>query len=160
MSRDFPDIKIDDYHIDAVTAHIIRDPTKFDVIVTENMFGDILSDMTGELIGSLGLASSINHNDNVAMAQAAHGAAPDIAGKGISNPTSLILSVAMLAEWLGDRYQNEDWHRVAKLVERSVHVTFQKGQNLTPDVGGKGTTETFVDEMLRNIGNCRCENLK
>jgi len=153
MSSEFPEINVDDYHIDAVTAHIIRNPHKFDVIVTENMFGDILSDMTGELIGSLGLAPSINHNNQVAMAQASHGAAPDIVGQGIANPTALILSAAMLADWLGNRYANRAWTKVGQLIEQSVHVAYDKGDKakLTPDVGGKGRTKDFLKLVLEII---------
>ena len=100
VAKQFPDVAVEDYHIDAMTAHLVRRGGDFDVILTTNMFGDILSDLTGELSGSLGMAPSINAGTGRAMAQASHGSAPDIAGKGIANPVGLILSSAMLLSWL------------------------------------------------------------
>ncbi len=85
VAKDFPDVSVDDFHIDAMTVHLVRNADKFDVLVTENMFGDILSDLAGEIAGSLGIAPSVNSSDTHAMAQAAHGSAPDIAGR--TSPT-------------------------------------------------------------------------
>nr|WP_307872006.1 isocitrate/isopropylmalate family dehydrogenase [Priestia megaterium] len=96
LSRSSPEVKVDDYHIDAMAAHLVRRAADFDVIVTENMYGDILSDLAGELVGSLGLAPSLNVNEHMAMAQAAHGSAPDIEGLNIANPTGIISSGIML----------------------------------------------------------------
>ena len=98
--------RVDDFHIDAMTVHLVRRADKFDVIVTENMFGDILSDLAGEIAGSLGIAPSLNSSDTHAMAQAAHGSAPDIAGQDIANPIAMILSSAMLLDWLGARHDD------------------------------------------------------
>ena len=99
----YPDLTMDDFHIDAMTAHLVRRGDTFDVVVAENMFGDILSDLAGELSGSLGLAGSLNAGTDHAMAQAARGSAPDIAGQGVANPIGLLLSAAMLLRWLGDK---------------------------------------------------------
>src|SRR5258708_3818382 len=98
-AQDFPDVQLEELIVDAAAALLIRTPDRFDVIVTTNMFGDILSDEAAELSGSLGLGGSINAGENVCVAQAQHGSAPDIAGRNIANPTSLILSAAMLLDW-------------------------------------------------------------
>ena len=101
VARDYPDVALQELIGDAVAALLVRDATRFDVIVTTNMFGDILSDEAAELSGSLGLGGAINANERMAVAQAQHSSAPDFAGKGIANPTSLILSAAMMLDWLG-----------------------------------------------------------
>src|SRR4249919_3546625 len=100
----FPSVQLDDLLVDASTAHLIRNPERFDVLVATNFYGDILSDMASELSGSLGLAGSIMAGDSLCCAQAQHGSAPDIAGRDIANPTSMILSVAMLLGWLGEHH--------------------------------------------------------
>ena len=96
-------LAVDDILVDAMMAHVVRNPDRFDVIVATNMFGDILSDLTAELSGSLGLGGSLNVGDRYAMAQAAHGSAPDIAGQDVANPVSLILSTALLLGWHGEK---------------------------------------------------------
>ena len=106
VAEGYPDVAVDDFHIDAMTVHLLRRASSFDVVVAENMFGDILSDMAGELAGSLGIAPSINASDDRCMAQAAHGSAPDIAGKGLANPIAMILSAGMLLDWLGTRHDD------------------------------------------------------
>ena len=103
VGKEFPEVKVDDFIVDAMMAHVVRAPQRFDVIVTTNMFGDILSDLTAELSGSLGLGGSLNAGSMHAMGQAAHGSASDIAGKNIANPFSLILSAGMLLSWYGQR---------------------------------------------------------
>ena len=107
----YPDVVVDDFHIDAMTVHLVRRGGDFDVLVAENMFGDILSDLTGELAGSLGIAPSLNSSDTRAMAQAAHGSAPDIAGRDLANPIAMILSSAMLLDWLASRGSTSGWPR-------------------------------------------------
>jgi len=123
-------------------AHVVRTPQRFDVIVTTNMFGDILSDLTAELSGSLGLGGSLNAGAEHAMAQAAHGAAPDIAGKNLANPFSLVLSAALLLAWHGRRRQVRAFETAASAIEQAVEAAVAAGE-ATPDVGGKlGTRET------------------
>lgn len=150
VSTQYPDVEVDDYHIDAMCAHLVRRIQDFDVIVTENMFGDILSDLTGELIGSLGLAPSINTNQQQAMAQAAHGSAPDIAGKGLANPIGMMLSAALLFDWLGEKYEDNRLKGIGVKMEESLHRTLQSGIK-TKDLGGDSGTSDFTSEVIKRI---------
>ena len=104
VADEFPDVRLDEMLVDAMAAGLIRNPEAFDVIVTSNMYGDILSDEAAALCGGLGLASALNAGDEHAIAQAVHGSAPDIAGRGIANPSALMLSAAMLLDWLAARH--------------------------------------------------------
>lgn len=142
VATDFPAITVDDFIVDAMMAHVVRHPQRFDVIVTTNMYGDILSDLTAELSGSLGLAASLNAGTDHGMAQAAHGSAPDIAGKNSANPLSLVLSAAMLLAWHGRRRNAKPFEDAARAIERAVEATIAAKQ-VTADIGGKlGTRET------------------
>jgi 3-isopropylmalate dehydrogenase len=138
----FPGLVVDDILVDAMMAHVVRQPDRFDVVVSTNMFGDILSDLTAELSGSLGLGGSLNVGANHAMAQAAHGSAPDIAGRDVANPVSLILSMALLLAWHGERSGSARFETAARAVENAVEAAIRTGQ-ATRDVGGKlGTAAT------------------
>jgi 3-isopropylmalate dehydrogenase len=150
VAQEFPDVAVDDFHIDAMTVHLLRRPTDFDVIVTENMFGDILSDLTAELAGSLGIASSLNASDDRAMAQAAHGSAPDIAGENVANPVSMVLSTAMLLEWLGARHGDDSMRRAAQLIEQGVTEAVRSGI-CTRDLGGSASTTEFAAAIVAAI---------
>jgi 3-isopropylmalate dehydrogenase len=142
VAREFPEVTVDDFIVDAMMAHVVRAPQRFDVIVTSNMYGDILSDLTSELSGSLGLAGSLNAGVGHAMAQAAHGSAPDIAGKNIANPFSLILSAGLLLGWLGQRSGRAAFAEAAAAIER-VSAEAIAAAEVTADVGGTlGTRET------------------
>jgi 3-isopropylmalate dehydrogenase len=139
---DFPAVKVDDFIVDAMMAHVVRAPEKFDVIVTTNMFGDILTDLTAELSGSIGLGGSLNAGTNYAMAQAAHGSAPDIAGRNLANPFSLILSAALLLAWHGRRNKAPRFVEAAAAMERAIEAATTAGE-ITGDIGGRlGTEET------------------
>ncbi|WP_216586824.1 isocitrate/isopropylmalate dehydrogenase family protein [Streptomyces brasiliscabiei] len=151
VARDYPDVTVDDFHIDAMTVHLVRRAREFDVVVTENMFGDILSDLAGELAGSLGTAPSLNASRDRAMAQAAHGSAPDIAGQDRANPVAMILSTAMLLEWLGNRHQDETLPRAARIVEQGVASTLEKGTR-TRDMGGSAGCRAFAEAVAASIG--------
>jgi len=142
VAKEFPDVETDDYLVDAMMAHVIRAPHRFDVIVTTNMYGDILSDLTAELSGSLGLGGSINAGTEYAMAQASHGSAPDIAGRDIANPISLILSTAQMLDWYGRRRNDNRYVQAADAIGAAVEAAVRTGQ-ATRDVGGKlGTAAT------------------
>jgi len=150
VAKEFPEVKVDDYIVDAMAAHLVRAPQNFDVIVTTNMFGDILSDLTAELSGSLGLAASVNAGLNHAMAQAAHGSAPDIAGKNIANPFSLILSSALLLEWYSHRSNQPQFALAAKAIMAAAEQAIAT-KEVTKDIGGAlGTSEvghTFAKRL-------------
>ncbi len=141
VAKDFHGVAVDEVIVDAMMARAVRNPQRFDVIVTTNMFGDILSDLTAELAGSLGLASSLNAGADHAMAQATHGTAPDIAGKNIANPFSLVLSIALLLAWHGRRKKLKAFETAAVAIEQAVEQAVA-AQETTADIGGKfGTRE-------------------
>lgn len=142
VAKRYPEVVVDDFIVDAMMAHAVRAPQKFDVIVTTNMFGDILSDLTAELSGSLGLGASLNAGVEHAMAQASHGSAPDIAGRNIANPFSLVLSAGMLLGWYGQRKGEQKFLDAHAAIEQGVAQAIACGE-ATRDVGGKlGTRET------------------
>ena len=152
VAADFPDVACDEAHVDAMAAHLVRHGQAYDVLVTENMLGDILSDLAGELAGSLGLAGSVNAGERVAMAQAVHGSAPDIAGRGIANPVGMIASVALLLHWLGERRGEADLTAMAGRIEQAAATTISTGQALTPDLGGQATTREMAAAIATALG--------
>ena len=151
VAQDYPQVTVDDFIVDAMMAHVVRSPERFDTIVTTNMFGDILSDLTSELSGSLGLGGSLNTGDQYAMGQAAHGSAPDIAGQDIANPFSLITSASMLMNWLGQKHQLPNYIKASKLIDLCMEQAIA-AKETTRDIGGTlGTKETgqrFVGRLL------------
>jgi len=150
IAKDFPEVKVDDFIVDAMMAHVVRAPARFDVIVTTNMFGDILSDLTAELSGSLGLGGSLNAGTHYAMGQAAHGSAPDIAGKDVANPFSLILSAAMLLRWHARRSNCDVFALAATRIEDAVAHCVAHGQS-TRDVGGSLGTRATGDAVIAQL---------
>ena len=142
VAQEFPAVTVVEIIVDAMMAHVVRAPQRFDVIVTTNMFGDILSDLSAELSGSLGLGGSLNAGAEHAMAQAAHGTAPDIAGRNSANPFSLILSAALLLAWHGRRKHMQEFAAAAAAIEQAVEAAVA-AREATADVGGAlGTQET------------------
>jgi len=140
VAKSHPEVELDEVLIDAMAALLVRTPEAFDVVLTTNMFGDILSDEAAELSGGLGLGGSLNAGDDHAIAQAAHGSAPDIAGQGIANPTALMVSVAMLLEWLGARHGRDDLSAAAAAFNAAVDAVLADPANHTPDLGGSAKT--------------------
>jgi 3-isopropylmalate dehydrogenase len=137
-----------------MTVRLLRHPDGVDVVVTENMFGDILSDLTGELAGSLGTAPSLNASDDRAMAQAAHGSAPDIAGRGVADPIAMVLSAAMLLDWLGTRRGDRSLVAAARSIDAAVRATV--GDGVRPaDLGGSASTAGFTDAVVARIADGR-----
>ncbi|KUI22296.1 isocitrate/isopropylmalate dehydrogenase family protein [Mycobacterium sp. GA-2829] len=147
VAERYPDVMVRLEHIDALAALLVARPAEFDVVVAENMFGDILSDLTGQLAGSLGMAPSVNASDTKAMAQSAHGSAPDIAGRNVANPVAMILSTAMLLEWLADHLGRAPLADAAAAIRKAVRRSLDDGVH-TPDLGGKATTTGFTEHML------------
>ncbi|GHH71281.1 3-isopropylmalate dehydrogenase [Streptomyces sulfonofaciens] len=148
VAERFPGIELDELIVDAAAAALIRRPDTFDVLVTTNMFGDILSDEAAELSGSLGLGGSLNAGHDVAVAQAQHGSAPDIAGRGTANPVSLVLSAAMLLDWRGRRAGDEALTTAASAIESAVDRVLEEPGSRTPDVGGSLGTTAFTDRVV------------
>ncbi|MBL6841053.1 MAG: isocitrate/isopropylmalate dehydrogenase family protein, partial [Pelagibacterales bacterium] len=137
--------------VDSMSALIIRDPSVFDVILTTNLFGDNLSDAASEIAGGLGLAESINAGDNFCIAQAQHGSAPDIAGKNIANPVSLIGSTAMLLDWLGKKNNNNQLKEIAELIENAIDKMVINPETRTPDIGGTLSTTEFTKKLIEHL---------
>ncbi len=150
VGKSYPEVKIDDFIVDAMMALVARDPGKFDTIVTTNMFGDILSDLTAELSGSLGLGGSLNAGDHFAMGQAAHGSAPDIAGKDIANPFSLMTSAAMLLNWFGARKQLTNYVLAAQALEKAIEEAID-ARETTKDIGGNLGTSATGQAIVKKI---------
>src|SRR5882724_10947506 len=151
VAAEFPDVTIDDVLVDAMMAHVVRNPQRFDVIVTTNMFGDILSDLTAELSGSLGLGGSLNAGVGYAMAQASHGSAPDIAGKNIANPFSLVLSAALLLAWQGRREGKAAFEEAASAIEAAVEAAIA-AHEVTADIGGRLGTREAASALANRLG--------
>ena len=143
VARDFPEVRLETQLIDAMCAHLVRRPHEFDVIVTTNMYGDIISDLAGELSGSLGLSGAIMAGDNLCAAQAQHGSAPDIAGRDRANPVSLMLSAAMLLDWLGGRHGRADLGVAAGSIRDALDRLLASPVTRTADLGGQMGTAAF-----------------
>jgi 3-isopropylmalate dehydrogenase len=143
VAKDFSQVQLDDLLVDASTAHLVRNPERFDVLVTENFYGDILSDLVSELSGSLGLAGSLMAGDTLCCAQAQHGSAPDIQGLDKANPTSMILSVAMLLSWLGEHRDAASFSHAGRAIEEAIDRVLASQANRTADLGGKLGCKAF-----------------
>lgn len=145
IAAEYPDIESDDFFVDATTYYLLKKPEMFDVIVTTNQYGDILSDLCAGLVGSLGLGPGGNIGHKGAIFEACHGSAPDIAGKGIANPTSLILSGVLMLRYIGEE-------KCADIVENSVRAVLTEGKHLTRDLGGTASTAEFTEEVIKRVG--------
>ncbi|MGO4614651.1 isocitrate/isopropylmalate dehydrogenase family protein [Nocardia sp. 2YAB30] len=150
IAQAYPDVEVDDEHVDAAAAHLVRAAADYDVLVTENLFGDILSDLAGELSGSLGLAASLNCSATKAMAQAVHGAAPSLAGHNRANPAALQLSSAMLLQWMATRDADRSLTHASERIERAVAATLEAGV-ATSDLGGLASTSEFTEQVCARV---------
>lgn len=148
VAKTYPHVEYSEQLVDSMAALLVRDSSVFDVIVTTNMFGDILSDQAGEIAGSLGLAASLNAGTENALAQAAHGSAPTIAGKDLANPTSLISSSAMLLEWLAARRGDASFAAAASAIEAAIDTVLMVPEWRTSDIGGASGTKAFTARVL------------
>jgi len=144
VADEFTDIAFDDSIIDATAMKLVLNPQAFDVMVMENLFGDIVSDLTAGLVGGLGLTPSANVGKDLAVFEAVHGTAPDIAGKGLANPTALILSAVLMLRYLGEK-------AAADRIETAIRTVFTNGKLRTGDLGGSATTEQFVDAVIAKM---------
>ncbi|MCK4703817.1 isocitrate/isopropylmalate dehydrogenase family protein, partial [Candidatus Bathyarchaeota archaeon] len=144
VAKDYPGIAYEEVIVDACAMKLVLSPQQFQVIVTTNMFGDILSDEAAGLVGGLGMAPSGNVGDELCIFEPVHGSAPDIAGKGIANPVATILSAAMMLEWLGEK-------EAADRVEAAVLKVLEEGEVRTPDLGGANTTDDMADAVIERL---------
>jgi len=149
-SVNYPNIEKDYAYADAMACWMILKPEFYDVCVTENMIGDILTDLGAATVGGMGMSPSAELGDNNGLFQGSHGSAPTIAGKNIANPTATIVSGRMMLDWLADRSKNENLRKAAEIIERSVEETF-KMQIFTQDLGGKASTSEFGDAVVSNM---------
>ena len=147
----YPKIQCQELLVDAAASKLVADNGTMDVLLTTNLFGDILSNEAAALTGGLGLSGSINHGERHVMAQACHGAAPDIAGEGIANPTSLLLSIALLLNHLGQTRVIPELNGAAEVLEASVAAALLTSKTRTPDVGGNATTKEFAANVLSSM---------
>ncbi|MDP6357158.1 MAG: isocitrate/isopropylmalate family dehydrogenase, partial [Planctomycetota bacterium] len=145
VARDFPQIEYEEAIVDATAMKLVLDPHGLDVLVMENLFGDIISDLTSGLVGGLGMAPSANIGEKYAIFEAVHGSANDIAGKGIANPTALILSSALMLRHLGES-------KAADAIESAVRAVMKGGAALTGDLGGNAGTSDYVDAIVAKMG--------
>lgn len=150
LAKEFPDVTYDEAIVDTFAMRLVMTPQRYDVVVTTNMFGDILSDLTAEMSGSLGMGGSINAGLDHAMAQAAHGSAPDIAGRDLANPMSLVLSAAQLLDWHGRRRGEPRFGEAAKAIEGAVAACLEAGEK-TRDVGGVAGTREVGAALVRRL---------
>lgn len=144
VKEDFPGIDLEEVLVDNMAMQLVMNPCQFGVIVTENLYGDILSDIMAGLIGGLGLVPGANIGDDYAIFEAVHGSAPDIAGKGLANPTALILSACMMLDYLG-------MDKEARMVRDAMEKTLSDKNNFTRDLGGDKSTEEFTQIILANM---------
>ncbi|RYG42010.1 MAG: isocitrate/isopropylmalate dehydrogenase family protein, partial [Chitinophagaceae bacterium] len=144
VSKDFPEIQMEDKIIDNMCMQLVINPQQFDVIVTTNLFGDIISDLCAGLVGGLGVVSGANIGKDVAIFEAVHGSAPDIAGKGLANPTALLRSGLMMLAHM-------DFMNEAKMIENALNKTLAVKEQCTGDLGGKASTLQFADNVIANF---------
>lgn len=144
IADDYPFLEYEQQTIDHVALDLALDPTPYDVLVMENLFGDVMSDLCAGLVGGLGVVPGANIGKRYALFEAVHGSAPDIAGKGLANPIALLRSAAMMLDHIGQR-------QFAERVETSVHRTLARGKGLTRDLGGDGNTETITAQLIANL---------
>ena len=150
ISKDYPEIKFEEMYVDACAMNLIRQPEKFDVVVTTNLFGDILSDESSQVVGGLGMAPAANLGDDFALFEPVHGAAFDIAGQNIANPSSFLLSIKMMLDWLGAKHNDQKCFEVAKKLESTIFDLVKSGIK-TKDIGGDKTTSEFTKQITDNL---------
>jgi len=152
VAQEFPDVAVDEVIVDTMAMRLIRDPQSFDVIVTTNMFGDILTDEAAGLVGGLGMAPGLCIGDgDIAMAQATHGSAPDIAGKGIANPFAMIESTRMMIEWLGHSRKLPAAIEAAQLMEAAITKALADPASRTRDIRGTGRTVDMTRAIVAGM---------
>ena len=151
VAREFPDVLVEDEHVDAMASLLVREPERFDVVLCTNMFGDILSNLAAELSGGLGLGGSVNAGETVAIAQAAHGSAPEIAGRDVANPAAFLFSTAQLMAWKAGRERNNALMEAGRILRTGVDDLLSDPDTRTRDLGGKLGTAAFGERLVRML---------
>ena len=150
VSKDYPDIAFEQMYVDACAMNLIRQPEQFDVVVTTNLFGDILSDESSQVVGGLGMAPAANIGDKFALFEPVHGAAFDIAGQNIANPSSFLLSIKMMFDWLGNKHNDSKCIEVGQKLESTIFDLVKSGVK-TKDIGGDKSTSEFTKQITDNL---------
>jgi len=150
IAKNYPDISFEQMYVDACAMNLIRQPEQFDVIVTTNLFGDILSDESSQVVGGLGMAPAANIGDNFALFEPVHGAAFDIAGKNIANPSSFLLSIKMMLDWLGAKHNDSKCIEIGQKLESTIFNLVKNGVK-TKDIGGTKSTSEFTQAIISMI---------
>ena len=141
VGREFPEITYDEVIVDNMCMQLVKDPTRFDVLVMDNLYGDIISDLCAGLVGGLGVVPGGNIGERTAVFEAVHGTAPDIAGKGIANPTALMMSAVMMLDWM-------DLRDESKRMANAIQKVYSEGKTRTGDLGGSATTRDFTEAII------------
>ena len=144
VADDYPFLEFEEMHVDTLCLQLALDPTRYDVLVMENLFGDVISDLCAGLVGGLGLVPGANLGSRYSLFEAVHGTAPDIAGKGLANPIALLRSAALMLDYIGQR-------QPASRIEASIRATLKAGIGLTRDLRGDGTTATLTERLIANL---------
>jgi len=147
---DYPNIELQEMIIDAGCMKLVQNPTQFDVLLLENLYGDVVSDLCAGLVGGLGVVPGANYGDHHAVFEAVHGSAPDIAGKGVANPLALLMSAVMMLNHIADEREDEPAHEAAERIKNAYNSALQEGQK-TRDLGGDLSTEAFADAIIQRL---------
>jgi 3-isopropylmalate dehydrogenase len=150
VAKQYPDVAYNELYVDAASMRLIKEPQEFDVLVTPNLFGDILSDEAAQLVGGLGMAPGANIGDKFALFEPIHGSAPNRAGKQTANPLSMILAAKMMLDWLGERYNDSNCLKAGAAIEDSVVRTLKSGPTV-PDCGGRATTQAMAEAIAKAL---------
>jgi 3-isopropylmalate dehydrogenase len=151
VAAEFPQVQLEEMLIDASTAHLVRNPERFDVICATNFYGDIISDLASELSGSLGLAGSVNASETHCVAQAQHGSAPDIQNQDRANPVSMMLSCAMLLQWWSEKSGKRQFGEAHDAIDHAIDAVLEDPASRTPDLGGNTGTREFGQRVARAL---------
>ena len=151
VAKGYPDVELDYAYADAITVHLVKRPDFYDVIVAENMFGDIISDLGAATVGGMGIAPSGELGDHHGLFQGAHGSAPDITGLNVASPLATILSGALMLRWLADRHTDPSLLEAAMRIEKSVETTLSQGRAIPRDLGGVASCTAVTEDICRNL---------
>jgi 3-isopropylmalate dehydrogenase len=151
VAKEYPDIAFEELMIDSIAMKLVVEPQRFDVVVTTNQFGDILTDIGAGLVGGPGLAPGLCVGERQAMAQATHGSAPDISGRNVANPYAMIMSGQMLLSWLGRKHQEPKASAAAELIQQAIIEVIAEGKRLTRDLGGDASTTEMGDAIAAAV---------